>query len=417
MTLIVMLFLRPAFAVQPTRGVNGPSRPDHKGLPGPFDLNSAGRADLVKVPGISGDLADIIVLYRELKGPFRDIEHFYQVVNALEEEKVIFSRTLVVGSGSPGKTQAPDAAAAPKGRTDEAAGIPEAPRGPGSFRFCVISDSNSTYGAIQQGAGVNAAVRAIVDRLRPELVIHNGDMVAGQRKTLGLERLEAMWNQYFRSVADPLKAASIKLAPVGGNHDASAGYMDREVFVRRWSDEERVPRVDFISREKYPLYYSFDYKGASFVILGAVNGNMQAADVETTRKLIEGSTGKPIFIFNHVPFERFYPKYHGNLTPEAKLYDLFIEAGADLFFTGHYEVYFRGFYKSLPIVSTGVIAGVDRRLIGTDGPQGMSFVVVDVVASSVSRVFAVKGPRFDSRFDEGLLTESFGNYRRFDQRD
>lgn len=378
-----------------------------------FDLNLADREELVTVPGISGDLADIIILYRNLKRPFEDMEHFFRVVNATLEERLIFERAFRVG---PDRFADPLPLAAGLSLPDGENGIPTASMGPRSFRFCVISDSNSTYGSIAQGAGVSAAMKAIVERLKPELVVHNGDMVAGQKKSLDKERIEAMWNQYFQAVADPLALAGIILAPVGGNHDASAGFKDRDIFISRWTESPRVPNLDFSCREEFPLFYSFNYKGASFVVLGAVNGHMKAGEVETAVKLLERSAGKPLFVFNHVPFEKLHRKNHGRLAPEDRLYAIFIASGVDLFFSSHYELYFRGFYKNLPVVSTGVLAAVDRRLLGTDVPQGMSFVAIDVVDGKVSRVFGVKGPRFDTCFDESVLTEEFGNYRRFNRK-
>ena len=115
--------------------------------------------------------------------------------------------------------------------------------GAGSLRIVVLSDLNDSYGSTTYGSTVHAAVTAITTRLRPDLVLVTGDMVAGQRAGLDYG---AMWAGWHRAVSDPLRAAGIPMAVTPGNHDAS-GYAqyaaERREFVSQWTAPSRVPRV------------------------------------------------------------------------------------------------------------------------------------------------------------------------------
>ena len=69
--------------------------------------------------------------------------------------------------------------------------IPPAPSGPGSFRFVVLSDMNGPYGSTQYSRNVKDSVALIADRLKPEIAVSAGDLVAGQKRGLTAEQIRA----------------------------------------------------------------------------------------------------------------------------------------------------------------------------------------------------------------------------------
>lgn len=417
-----------------------------------FDLNSVSPTVLLKIPGLSEDIVEIIVLYRKLKGGFSSLDEFFDYIDASTEERMMWSQLFFVRDNtenaalaagpeyslpvmteeasesivseetpSPVATE-PLAASASSaitagnnGLPSAPAKIPSAPQGADSFRFCVISDTNGSYGSIAQGAGVGAAMKVIIGKLKPELVIHNGDMVAGQSRKVRPDRVRAMWKGYFSAVQEPLAKAGIPLVPVAGNHDAAPGFPDREIFREVWNDSRRVPALEYVDRDSYPLFYSFRHKGSLFVVLGGCSGKFSTREAALAAKLIRArSGGENLFVFNHVPFEKLYESEHGHMDAGGTVRKAMEEAGLSLLFTGHYEVYFKGYHGKIPIVGTGVLASVKRIPRTQKKPQGMSFICVDVAEGRLNTVFALKGPSFNIVFDESGLPEGFGHYRRFD---
>lgn len=290
--------------------------------------------------------------------------------------------------------------------------IPPAPAGKdGDFRFAVISDSNGPYGSIPQGEGVPAAIRQLTESIKPRFVIHNGDMIAGQKRGISREQLLQMWESYHQSVTLPLERANIPLIPVPGNHDSDPNLLDRAVYIEQW--KERPPRgLNMISDRHYPLNYSFTYQGSYFVVLDSIAPFDKKQLAWLRRELRRGRIYKHRFVFSHLPFERFLDTDYGTLRHKFELYEALIKYDVTTFFSAHYEVYYKGKYGDLSVVSTGILAGTCRKLIGQEDCQGQSFVVTDVSADETLRIFAVRGPRFSSIFDDFLLPDKVGSYTR-----
>lgn len=327
-----------------------------------------------------------------------------------------------------------------EGETDFAAdlSVPPPPEpGDTSFRFVVISDSNGPYGTVPQGPHVAAAIARITDALHPDLVVHDGDMVAGQRPDLSAERLERMWEAYHDAVTRPLLLAGIPLAPAAGNHDASPNIpQERRMFEQQWKRQAFIPDVTFVDDKDYPFRYSFTHKGALFVVMDGAIGRVDEAQIRWLRaQLRDARIYTARYVFSHVPLHKFTDVRYGDLAlPEEahdrlresasedevesyglekhfRLYNLFLENNVTMLFSGHYEVYFKGRYGALRVVSTGNIAGVRRALSGTGAPQGPSFVVVDVENGRPKHVFALRGPDYTKRFDESTLPTEVEVYR------
>lgn len=284
--------------------------------------------------------------------------------------------------------------------------------GPGNYRFVVISDSNRGYGRISQGAGVAAAVAQITGSIKPHFVIHNGDMIAGQQPGLGGAKLRLMWQRYNDQVTYPLARASIPLVPVPGNHDADPDYLDRQIYLDTWKQPVQKPKLNYLSDAQYPLYYSFTHKGAYFIVIDSLAKSTREMITWLKRELRRARVYRSRFVFSHLPFEKLLNTSYGTLRNKFELYELFIKYDVTTFFSAHYEVYYKGKYGDLNVVSTGILAGTCRKLIGQEDCQGMSFVVVDVIDYKPARIFAVRGPEFTQVFDEFLLPDRVGSYTR-----
>lgn len=283
-----------------------------------------------------------------------------------------------------------------------------------ALRFVVISDSNDRYGSEAQGIGVERAVRRIVDAIAPAFVIHNGDLIAGQSRRLGPERIERMWRGYHNAVTIPLANAGIPLFPVPGNHDAAPTHRlpDRALYEQQWLDPAFRPKWPLYDPYRYPFSYTFVAGNALFVIIDAATGRVDSRDLAWLRRTLRASRSfDQVFAFAHVPFAPYLDRSYGTLRPIRPLYRLLARHAVRLF-TGHYEVYFDGYFGDLRTVSCGQLSHTCRVPIGQQACQGMAFLVADFVRGRL-RLVALRGPLFRSRFDPNALPLEVGSYWRW----
>ena len=280
------------------------------------------------------------------------------------------------------------------------------------LRFVVISDSNDRYGKVYQGMGVDDAIEAIVHHIRPDFVIHNGDMIAGQLHNLSREEIVAMWKGYHNQVTYQLMSNGIPLVPVTGNHDADPRFVDREVYLKEWTRPSFKPDLDYLDDGNYPFFYAFSHGESAFIILDAPTGRVSPEQLSWLNTVLQDTQLFSYrFVFSHVPFAKFIERSYGELQPRDALYDLFIKYKVTLLFSGHYEIYYRGRFRDLDIVSTGQLSHTCRVPLGQKECQGMSIVVVEVRPNQPPVVIGLTEPDFLTVFDEDDLPPVCGeNY-------
>ncbi|MCA9520691.1 MAG: metallophosphoesterase [Myxococcales bacterium] len=284
------------------------------------------------------------------------------------------------------------------------------------LRFAVISDSNDRYGSQAQGIGVESAITTITQRILPAFVIHNGDLIAGQSRRLSRRRVEMMWRGYHDAVTIPLANRGIPLFPVPGNHDASPNdrLPDRGLYEEQWLEPAHRPRWPLFDPYRYPFSYSFIAANTLLVVLDAPTGRLSRGDLAWLRVTLGASKSfDRVLVFAHVPFAPYLERSYGTLRPARPILRILARRHAHLF-TGHYEIFFDGHFANLRTTSTGQLSHTCRVPIGGSICQGMSFLVVDLDAERAPRlaITALRGPRFESRFDPYALPLELGSYWR-----
>jgi acid phosphatase type 7 len=286
---------------------------------------------------------------------------------------------------------------------------PAADAAPGvSLRVVVLSDLNGAYGSTSYSSTVKAAVSAATGTLKPDLVVITGDMVAGQQAGLNYN---AMWSAFHAAVTTPLLAAGIPVAVTPGNHDGSAYSSfaaERAIFEQQWKAAARVPKVTFIDKTHYPLYYSFTLKGVFFLSLDATTvGPLPSAVRTWVAAQLAAAKSYPIKIaFGHVPL---FPVTVGRETEvlgDAPLASVFAQNGLTLLLTGHHHGYYPGVSSKVHQISQPCVGDGPRPLIGTSAATPQGLVRIDITNGKVSSIEALRGATFSQILPRSTLPAS-----------
>jgi predicted phosphodiesterase len=227
------------------------------------------------------------------------------------------------------------------------------------FSFAVVGDSGS-------GGKGQLAVAALLERLRPDLVLHTGDVVypAGQERHYD--------RRFFAPYRNLIK--TVPLFPVLGNHDVRKG--NGAAFLENFHPPLGSPGST-------KRYYSFDWGNTHFVALdselyrGDRGSNPEEQRVFLERDLATTRKRWKVAFLHRSPYGS--SRHGGDEKVREDLEPLFVKHGADLVFSGHDHVYER----TVPItgVTYVVSGGGGRRLY----PAGNG----ELTASSVSAYHAV----------------------------
>jgi acid phosphatase type 7 len=241
-----------------------------------------------------------------------------------------------------------------------------APAGDDSrFSFAVVGDSGS-------GGKGQLAVAALLERLRPDLVLHTGDVVypAGQERHYD--------RRFFTPYRNLIK--TVPLFPVLGNHDVRKG--NGAAFLENFHPPLGSPGST-------KRYYSFDWGNTHFVALDSelYHGD-RGSDPEEQRDFLErdlATTRKHwrIVFLHRSPYGS--SRHGGDEKVREDLEPLFAKNGVDLVFSGHDHVYER----TVPIrgVTYVVSGGGGRRLY----PAGRSARTVSSVSAHHAVLVRVDG--------------------------
>jgi hypothetical protein len=291
---------------------------------------------------------------------------------------------------------------------------PSSVRSPATLRIGVISDLNASYGSTHYGPTVREAVRALVDRERPDLVLITGDMVAGQRRGLDYP---AMWRSFHEAVTTPLLKAGIVVAPTPGNHDAApdrAFSAERAQYTAEWRTLERTPAVEFVDFEQYPLRYSFRYRGAFFVSIDAAGvGPLSDAQRTWLDAQLGASSERTKIVFGHLPQHPVAQNRQREILGDARVSAVFERHAVLAYFSGHHHAYYPGAVGTVRHVASPCLGGGARRLIGQPRVSESALIVVDIQDDVILSLEALRAPNFDSFIARASLPPHIvhGNHR------
>lgn len=262
----------------------------------------------------------------------------------------------------------------------------------GDMRFVVISDLNSAYGSTDYEPEVDQGVN-LIPFWRPDLVLCSGDMIAGQKPSLTPAQIRAMWTGFDQHIAAPLRRFGLPFGFTIGNHDASSataingGFLfqqERDLASEYWNALEHNPGVQFVDREQFPFYYTFEYQNAFFLVWDGSSSRIpaqQLAWVERTLASPRAQQAKLRIVLGHLPLYgvavgRDEP---GEVMDNAdQLRDLLEKYKVHTYISGHHHAYYPAHKGKMQLLHTGILGSGPRPLIVGDAPPRKTLTVIDV---------------------------------------
>ena len=267
--------------------------------------------------------------------------------------------------------------------------VPDPPRG--DLRLVVFGDFNGPYGSLAYPSAVARVVAAVADVWRPDLVLLPGDLVAGQDRSLPIERFAAMWAAFDLAVAAPWRAAGIPYAAAMGNHDASnlrnpdggfAFARERDAAVAYWADPEHWTGFELVDAPAPPLRYALRLGPLFLAVIdasGPVVDDLQRAWLADALASSAAREADARLVMGHLPLVGIAlgRDRQGEVVWEAASLRAMLLAGAvDLYVSGHQAAYYPGRWDGLELLFSGGIGG--RALRAWPAPPRSAVTLVDV---------------------------------------
>jgi predicted phosphodiesterase len=267
-----------------------------------------------------------------------------------------------------------------------------------NLRISVISDINDSYGSTTYSKDLHKVINDI-NAEDPDLLLIAGDMVAGQKKSLTLNQIRAMWSGFDKFVNSKI---NVPLEFTFGNHDASStkksdgSYYyknDRIAAKEYFSSVEHHPSVELLNTTNFPFYYSFKMENIYFLSIEASSYYIDKSHLAWIKEQLESEDSKNAskrIVVGHLPL---YAVAQGRNSSGNIIYnnqpvlDIFQKTNVDLFISGHHHAYYPACVGKLKLLHAGAIGGGPRKLLGSSKPAVKTMTTVSIDSETDSITF------------------------------
>lgn len=295
-----------------------------------------------------------------------------------------------------------------------AAGLGLPPRG--DRRLVLISDLNASYGSTTYIPEVGQGI-ALIPSLRPDLVMCAGDMVAGQKASLGTTQLQAMWAGFDRQVLRPLRRAGLPFVPAMGNHDASSSLVggrfaferERQEASRYWRRQQGDLGLTYADASGFPFFYSVLQGGLFLLVLDASSAQIPAEQLRWAERSLTSAGARGArrrLVMGHLPLLGVSQGRDtaGNVLAQSlELRQLLERAQVEAYISGHQHAYYPGRLGQLDLIQLGALGSGPRKLLGQSGAPFQTLTVLDYDWSSGLRRDSTVNMRTRQRLDPEQL--------------
>ncbi len=253
-----------------------------------------------------------------------------------------------------------------------------------AVRILVISDLNSSYGSTSYSEEVTSVIGQL-DSIRPDIILCAGDMVAGQKKSLTEDQVQAMWAGFEKNILVPVNRLQIPFGFTVGNHDASPSFkLDRTLAENFWKERAGQTNLEFVDSTHYPFYYSYRKDHVFFISWDAAGSQVPSEVYAWMGKQLKSKAARKAglrILLGHLPL---YPIVEGKNRPG----EIIASADAalafmknnhiDLYISGHQHAYFPAKKNGVRLLNAGAVGDGPRKLIGHPADPRKAFTIFEV---------------------------------------
>jgi predicted MPP superfamily phosphohydrolase len=251
-----------------------------------------------------------------------------------------------------------------------------------SLKILVISDLNAGYGATTYSTDVANTIQNIA-KIKPDLVLCGGDMVAGQKASLTTENIEAMWKNFNEIVLKPIAKLKVPFGFTLGNHDASPSFSkDRACAQKFWKDEIKSTGLTFVDSTHYPFYFSYIKSNVFIISWDATAAKIKPEVTKWMGQQLNEEVAKKArlrIVLGHLPLYAIVESKNKpgevNANPDSTL-NFFAKNKVDLYISGHQHAYFPAHKGGVQLLNLGCIGDGPRPILGTSTPAIKAYTAV-----------------------------------------
>jgi predicted phosphodiesterase len=285
------------------------------------------------------------------------------------------------------------------------------------LKICVISDLNSSYGSTKYSDDVRAVIGQL-SRIKPDLIICAGDMVAGQKTSLSEQNIKEMWEGFKEEILTPIQNLKIPLGFTVGNHDASPGYLtDRALAKEFWTNAENTTNLTFVDSTHFPFYFSY-IKNNVFIISWDAAGSVINPEIFNWMKIqLKGepaASARLRILVGHLPL---YPVVESKNKPGEVIASadsslaFFRDNKIDLYISGHQHAYYPARKNGVRLLNAGAIGDGPRKIMGHDEAAKKAFTIIEIpVKSAAGFSYKTFMPGTNSLIDPQALPDSVAGF-------
>jgi predicted MPP superfamily phosphohydrolase len=252
------------------------------------------------------------------------------------------------------------------------------------LKILLISDLNASYGSLTYSEDV-PAVLSEVGKIKPDIILCAGDMVAGQKVSLTEQHIKDMWQSFRTVVLNPIQSMQIPFGFTVGNHDASPNFSkDRAAAAQFWNDEKKATNLTFVDSKNYPFYFSY-LKNNVFFISWDASGAKIKPEVYSWLKeqtsLKVARKARMRILLGHLPLYAIVAAKNKpgevNANPDSAL-SFFKANKIDMYVSGHQHAYYPATREGVQLLNAGCIGDGPRPILGHQALAQKAYTVIDI---------------------------------------
>lgn len=252
------------------------------------------------------------------------------------------------------------------------------------LKILLISDLNDSYGSVTYSDEVHEVINKI-EEINPDIILCGGDMVAGQKASLSMSEINAMWDGFNSSVLTPIYKLDKPFGFTVGNHDASPNYhKDRAAASTFWTANKNKVNLTFVDDTHFPYFFSYVKNNVFFISWDASSAQITDEVKEWMEQQLSteiAGKAKARIVLGHLPLYAIVESKNkkGEVLDNAdETLEFLKDHQVDMYISGHQHAYFPATKQKVTLLHSGCLGGGPRQFINDDQPAKKAYSIIEI---------------------------------------